>query len=220
MLNFRKFMENQQSINRLVIFDFDDTLVFTPSPEEGMPAYEKATGKPWKIADSETALAHGYKKDYRRLGWWGRDETLKPPIFNQTIDKLNIPVAQAFHAFRNDPQTYVVVMTGRTAKSEQTVKEILTKYGIHADAYFFQGQKALTQHPNYPKVQDTYAYKTHVIQDQLLPKFPDLQSVEIFDDREEHIPRFVQFGENLRKVWPNLQSVTIHDVKQNKIYKL
>lgn len=205
-------------IKKLVIFDFDDTLVFTPTPEEGIPNYEKATGKPWYVRDKETAIQHGFDPKFRRQGWWGRPETLNPPIFDPHPERLNQDVAKAFQNFKDDPETYVVVMTGRIAKSENRIKEILAHYNIHADEYFFQGQKDLTQHPNYPRVQDTFAYKAFVIIYRLMS--PQIQMVEIFDDREEHIPKFLELGKNLKEKWPNLQAVLIHDVRQNKNYNL
>lgn len=201
-LDFRTFMEAAPpGIKRIVVFDFDDTLVFTPTPEEGKPAYQKATGQPWP-----------------HQGWWGNTNTLEPPVFNAEPEKLNPAVARAFHNFRNDPQTYVVVMTGRIAKFENKVKQILNQYGIHADEYFFKNQKHLTQDQDYPRKGDTFDYKAFVIINRLMNK--DVQTVEIFDDREEHIPRFVQLGKNLREKWPNLQAVIIHDVRQNKNYNL
>jgi hypothetical protein len=219
MLNFRQFLESvPENFRKLVIFDFDDTLVFTPPPEEGIPNYEKATGKAWMIPDKDTALAHGFPKDFRRIGWWGRKETLHPPIFEPSPERLNVPVANALRGFHADPETYTVVMTGRVAHAEERVKEILAHYGVHANRYFFQGQKELTQNPNYPKRQDTFNYKAFVITDVLMG--PNIESVEIFDDREEHIPKFVELGENLKKRWPNLKTVIIHDVRQNKIVNI
>lgn len=201
-LKFRKFVEAvSPGIKRIVIFDFDDTLVSTPTPEEGKLAYQNATGQPWP-----------------HKGWWGNPESLKPPVFNTEPAKLNPAVANAFRSFKDDAQTYVVVMTGRIAKFENQVKEILNKYGIHPDEYFFRGQKDLTQHPNYPHKGDTYDYKEFVILNRLMNQ--EVQMVEIFDDREEHIPNFVQLGKTLRAKWPNLQSVIIHDVRQHKDYNL
>lgn len=201
MLEFRKFMETvPQGIKRIVIFDFDDTLVFTPTPEEGKPAYQKATGQPWP-----------------HQGWWGNPNTLEPPVFNSEPEKLNPAVARAFHSFKDDPQTYVVVMTGRIARFENKVKEILNKYGIHADEYFFRGQKDLTQHPEYPRKGDTFDYKAFVTVNRLMS--PEIETLEIFDDRDEHIPKFVELGKNLKQKYPNLR-ILIHDVRQNKDFNL
>jgi phosphoglycolate phosphatase-like HAD superfamily hydrolase len=220
---FRFFIENQfletapTGKKRIAIFDFDGTLVDTPTPEEGAKAYTAKTGKPWYINDPKTAVAHGFPPSFKRLGWWGRTETLEnPDIFQATLDKLNQEVAQAFHAFKDDPETYVIVMTGRTAKFEQIVKNVLANYHIHADEYFFKTGNA-----------DTFVFKANTIIHRIMS--PETQSVEIFDDRDEHISQFIELGrklldeigENLQKRWPKLESVTIHDVlkKQNHVLR-
>lgn len=148
------------------------------------------------------------------MGWWGRKETLHPPIFEPTTERLNQTVAQTFKQFKDDPSTYVVVMTGRVANAGDRIKEILNAYHIHADEYFFQGQKDIAKDPRYPRIQDTFAYKAFVIKHRLMS--PEIQVVEIFDDREDHIPKFLQLGKDLKQNWPKLQNVIIHDVRQNK----
>jgi len=219
ILEFRKFMESvPPGFKRIVIFDFDDTLVFTPTPEEGAPKYQQATGQPWYIKDPQTAQAHGYPSSYRREGWWGNPKTIESPIFDPHPDKLNQDVARAFQSFKDDPHTYTVVMTGRIAKMENRIKEILAHYNIHADEYYFKDQKNLTQDKNYPRKGDTFDYKAFVIINRLVNQ--ETQSVEIFDDRAEHIPKFVELGRNLKEKWPNMQTVIIHDVRQNKNYSL
>ena len=48
VFEFKKFFENAPlGKDKLIVFDFDDTLVFTPRPEEGIPKYEAMTGKSW-----------------------------------------------------------------------------------------------------------------------------------------------------------------------------
>jgi hypothetical protein len=192
--------------------------VFTPAPEEGKPQYEKETGKPWVINNPDDALKHGFPKNFRRTGWWGRHETLHPPIFKLTQDRLNQEVARMFHNFKNDASTYVVVMTGRQANMDARVKEILNHYGIHADEYFFRAQKSLAQDPKYPRQGNTFDYKIFTIMEKLMT--PYMEIVEIFDDREEHIPQFVEFGKNLKKKFPNLKFVIVHDVRHNKNYNI
>lgn len=218
-LNFKSFMESApMGFTKIVIIDFDDTLVFTPTPEEGIPEYEKNTGKPWYVKDKDTAVQNGFFPNFRRTGWWGRQETLNPPIFHPTPEKLNPNVANALKSFHNDPQTYTVIMTGRHAALQNRVKEILAHYGVHANEYYFKGQKDLTSHPNYPKSNDTFDYKEFVIINRLMS--PEIQIVEIYDDREEHITKFLQLGKNLKEKWPNLKSILIHDVRLNKNYSI
>lgn len=219
MLNFKKFIESAPTgIKRVCIIDFDDTLVHTPTPEQGIPDYEKATGKPWLIKDKETAVQHGFDPKFRRTGWWGRQETLHPPIFHPTPDKLNPNVANALKSFHDDPQTYTVIMTGRHAALGNRVKEILSTYGIHANEYYFKGQKDLTSHPEYPKSNDTFDYKAFVIVKRLMS--PEIETVEIFDDRADHVNKFLELGKNLKESWPNLKTVLVHDVRSKKNYSI
>ena len=216
MLNFKKFIESAKTdINRLVVFDFDGTLVFTPTPEEGIPDYEKATGKPWMIKDKETAVKHGFDPKFRRIGFWGRPETLE---FDPTLERLNQNVANALKSFHNDPHTHTVIMTGRHAALGNSVKNILANYGVHADEYYFKGQKDLTKDPQYPKSNDTFDYKAFVIIKRLMS--PEIETVEIFDDRADHINKFLELGRNLKKTWLNLKAVRVHDVSSNKNYSI
>ena len=216
MLNFRKFIEAAPAgIKRIVIIDFDDTLVYTPTPEEGIPEYEKTTGKPWVIKDKETAIQHGFDPKFRRTGWWGRPETLK---FDRTPDKLNQNVANALKSFHDDPQTHTVIMTGRHAAIGNSVKDILSHYGVHADEYYFKGQKDLTAHPEYPKSNDTFDYKAFVIIKRLMSQ--EIETVEIFEDRADHVNKFLELGRNLKETWPNLKTVLVHDVRSKKNYSV
>lgn len=226
-MDFKLFLMENVPLDktRLAVFDVDDTLIFSPRPEDwthssgqDMPKYTQVTGKPWEIKDAQTALQHGYDAKFRRKGWWSRPETMQEPILQLTPELLNQKVASVFHQFKKDPQTWVVVMTGRPAFFRNRVKEILNHLGIYADAYFFQGEKDLRADPAYPKQQDTLKYKTFVINNKLMT--PNIETIEIFDDREDHIPQFVSFGENLKKNWPNLRAVLVHDVKSGKNFNV
>ena len=222
MLNFKKFMESAPTgIKRIAIIDFDDTLVHTPTPEKGIPEYEESHPSPsggripWMIKDKETAVKHGFDPKFRRTGWWGRPETLK---FDRTPERLNQNVANALKSFHDDPQTHTVIMTGRHAALGDSVKDILTHYGIHADEYYFKGQKDLTKDPQYPKSNDTFDYKAFVIIKRLMS--PEIETVEIFDDRADHVNKFLELGRNLKETWPNLKTMLVHDVRSKKNYSI
>jgi len=215
-INFKEFMETVGAdYTRLVIVDFDDTLVYTPTPEKGMPEYEKTTGKPWKIPDKETAVQHGFDPKFRRIGWYGREETLK---FDRTSEKLNQDVANTLKLLQSNPQTHTVIMTGRHAALGNTVKDIVSHYGVHADEYYFKAQKDLTNHPEYPKSNDTFDYKAFVIIKKLMKE--SVEILEIFEDRAEHVNQFLQLGKNLKEIWKNLKTVIVHDVRSKKNYSV
>jgi hypothetical protein len=220
-LNFKENLRLNEEVapgkTKISIYDFDSTLVNTPTPEEGIPKYEEH-GKPWKIENKETAIKHGFDPKFRRVGWYGRDETLRSPIFDPTPDKLNQEVFQALRQDRADPATHTVVMTGRHGKLEPRVREILQTYGIDADDYFFKNHLNIVRKPGYPKTNDTYDYKEFVIADHLMNN--NIKLLEIWDDRAEHIEKFVQLGKNLKNKWPNLEKVIIHDVIQKQTHEI
>lgn len=206
-------MEQTYEKTRVCIFDFDDTLVFTPTPEQGIPAYEKHTGKPWVIPDKETAIAHGFNPTFRRTGWWGRKETLNPPIFEPHPELLNKVIVDAFQKAKADPDTYTVIMTGRHGHLEGDVKRILQSYGLSADQYYFKNQPDIRNIEGYPKNNDTLDYKAFVIVKKLMSD--RIRVMELWDDRQDHIPQFVMLGKQLRKQWPNLEKFIVHNAVDN-----
>jgi hypothetical protein len=67
----------------LDVFDFDGTLFHSPcDTPENRQKYERVTGIPWLIdkeASRRLSKQHG-KHISMRHGWWGRGETLEPPL--------------------------------------------------------------------------------------------------------------------------------------------
>jgi hypothetical protein len=201
---------------RLAIFDFDGTLVNTPEPEHGRPQYTQLTNKPWEIKDKATAIQHGFDPNFRRFGWWGRPETLQAPLFKPTPDKLNPEVAEAFRQAKADPSTYTIVMTGRHSKLEPQVRSVLNGYGLDAEDYYLKGQSRVTKLPGYPKNNDTLGYKKATIANLVTP---EIEEIEMWDDRADHVPEFVKMGSELKNTNFNLKRVVVHDVKTGKTFE-
>lgn len=207
-LNFKTYffetMDDYPKYRILKIFDFDDTLFFSPNREKGSEIWQNHMGIP-----------------YPHKGWWGRKETLDPPIVSHPPpnEMLNDKIAYEFMKAKEDPNTYVVMMTGRHAGMANQVNRILSHFGLHADEEFYQGDKKLTNHPNYPKKGggsehgNTISYKKHVISDRLV--HPNLETIEIWEDREEHVQEFVNLGKSLKEHYPSLKKYVVHDVKKN-----
>ncbi len=131
--------------SRLSLWDFDGTLVRTPSPEtliDGVPARQyyddwlEANGRPKR----------------RFSGWWGRTETLYPPIFGSyneqggivpPPDALNQDLAEFARAAFADENTLSVLMTGRHVKMVHPDTGVhlsrlhLESYGIACDRYYY-----------------------------------------------------------------------------------
>lgn len=90
----------------LNVFDFDGTLMNSPTPEIGMPLYKKLTGNDWP-----------YK------GWWGRLESLT--YFDvKPLEKTK----KLYEKYTSMPNSVNVLMTNRIAKFEMVVKEKLKDY--------------------------------------------------------------------------------------------
>jgi len=151
-----------KKFTKLSVFDFDGTLIDTPLPEEGRKEYKKKTGKDWP-----------------HVGWWGQPMSLDTEIF----DILPIPsVIRDYKKEIANPDTMVVMVTGRMVKLTDLVKKILDMYNLKFHEYHF----------NRGGSTDSAKKKTF---DQLLAQHPSIREVTLFDDREEHIPIFQAWGD-------------------------
>lgn len=93
----------------MYVFDFDGTLVSTPGPEKGRVEYQKHTGKRWPHS-----------------GWWGRAESLEPPLaFPEG------PAMADYHALYGSIGCYTVMMTGRRNALKP---QVCTCYAAYVDA--------------------------------------------------------------------------------------
>lgn len=102
-----------KKISRIEIFDFDGTLFFTPTREEGIPVWESATGEKWPYD-----------------GWWGRAQTLDMDIFHIPINPY---VAKKHSVATERDDTMVVLSTGRLEKMRKEVEKILEANGLVFD---------------------------------------------------------------------------------------
>lgn len=110
-------------ITKLVSYDFDGTLIHTPTPETGRPAWEKATGLSWA-----------------GRGWWGNPESLNlhvfyPPVNQWVYNKYIQDVA--------DESTYTFIATGRLARLDRHVQKVLNLHGIDAPLFCNTGGDTL-----------------------------------------------------------------------------
>jgi hypothetical protein len=104
-----------EKIKRLAIFDFDGTLISTPTEIEGKLEYKEKTGIDWPY-----------------LGFWGRPETLDMEIFDMEM----VPsVRKAYEIERAKPDTMVIMLTGRIPKLRHLVEAILNKFNFKFDSY-------------------------------------------------------------------------------------
>jgi hypothetical protein len=151
-----------ENFKKLSVFDFDGTLVNTPLPEEGKKEYKEKTGQDWPHA-----------------GWWGQPMSLDSEIFDMSI----IPsVIRAYLKEINDPNTMVVMVTGRINKLSGLVKKILDDNGLKFHEYHFNNGGST----------ESAKKKTF---DKILSQNPSITEMELWDDRIEHIPIFQAWGD-------------------------
>ena len=200
---------------KLQIFDFDGTLVRTPSDSpENRRKYEKAHGLPWLISKSESKqLTRKHKRHIgMRRGWWGRKETLEPPLVPDPTpaDMFITSTCEALLASKADPDCATFIMTGRHRGISNQVLRILGDGGLvkvvvnppkddklfidpadeDAQVYFFGDDGP---RPSGSKPASTLPWKIWMI-DQFLLLYPETQLVEIWEDRPEHVEEFRQLN--------------------------
>lgn len=100
-------------MKRLVIFDFDGTLIDSPKPEIGKPIWKEKTGE-----------------DFPYQGWWGRKESLYTQVFD--IKPFPSVLAQ-LRKEKATPDTSVVILTSRMEKLRPQVENILLLNDISVD---------------------------------------------------------------------------------------
>lgn len=199
-------------VKKLDCFDFDGTLVNTPTNTvENQKLYEKATGIPWLIdKNMSVQLSAKLKKHVpMRRGWWGRPETLEPPLVPNPTPKnlFSQPVVKLFLASKADENTITLMLTGRHAGLKPQVLRILKDgelvkiqqkgawYDVidHQVFCHFLGENGpIADRPNKPG--ETFPWKSWIIE-QYLDLNADIETVEIWEDRAEHVVSFKGLAE-------------------------
>lgn len=183
---------------KLNIWDFDGTLFRSPGREEGEIAYQAHTGQPWPYQ-----------------GWWGRPETLQPPILPEPIPKdlLIQKVFDAYNMARADDNVWNVLLTGRPIRLRRRVREICDYFQIYFDEEYYKGMRGI------PSAEDTFDYKAGIIKTRLLHN--ELECVSIWEDRSEHVGRFTALAGEIKALCgKTLTKVVINDVTAGEIYEL
>jgi hypothetical protein len=145
-------------IKQLCIFDFDATLFLSPMfPDD------------WG----------GHTGD-----WFDTLQSLTPPC---VIDPGPLWVGSSVSAAAEmiaDPESYVVLMTGRgtSPELEARVSELVSSVGLSFDEIHLK--------PGGP----TMSWKSSMLE-QFINKFPDLQTVQVWEDRSGHLDQFIKIAE-------------------------
>jgi hydroxymethylpyrimidine pyrophosphatase-like HAD family hydrolase len=153
---------------KLICFDFDGTLIHTPTPE--------TTGLDWQ-----------------GRGWWGNPESLNTKIFYPPVNQW---VYNHFLDYQSDPDNYVFIATGRLKRLENHVQKVLDLHDIKCDLFCNTGG-------------ETFNFKKYLFE-QIILKNPKAEEFIMYDDRHEHLDKFVEWGK-YQKI-----KVTIIDVINKK----
>ena len=173
---------------RAVVYDFDNTIWHSHDRESGMQLYLKEMKVRWP-----------------HVGWYGRIETLQYPFVAYPVDEKYL-VTEVFNQYKIDKgreDTNIYLMTGRPLKMKSHIVELLNKVGMTFDRYFFK-----------TNFKDTIIEKLKNISDEII--HPDLEILEIWEDRSEHVDEFLKESRNN---WiEKLKTIVIHDVTANQHY--
>lgn len=103
-------------MKKLYSYDFDDTLVYSPRPENGKKTWEEETGETWPYN-----------------GWWSKVETLDTDIFY--IPK-NEWVYKEYLKSKAEGDSYMILATGRLDKIKgmrESIEKILIQHNLSFD---------------------------------------------------------------------------------------
>lgn len=143
-------------IKRLVAFDMDGTLINTPKQSEGKKQWKKVKGK-----------------EYPRVGWWGRKESLDLDVFD--IKPYPLIYKQLLKE-QSTPDTHVIVLTSRRKELRPEVQAILDKNNIHVDGLEMHGDDDLPD-----KGAKILRFSRYM---------PDLEEISVYDDRNTDIESY------------------------------
>ncbi len=122
-------------------------------------------------------------KDWPHAGWWGQPLSLDMSVF----DMPTVPsVIADYDKEKAKPDTMTVMLTGRMVKLGDLVKKILADKHLTFDEYHF----------NRGGSTDTAKIKT---MEDILRRVNTIREIHMWDDREEHIPVFQAWGDNMVK---------------------
>lgn len=136
-----------------------------------------------------------YKKMFPYLGWWSKKESLDLDVFDI---KPFTHIKNRLNKDFKDPETYVVILTSRIDSLKNQLKKILDANDIEVDEI-----STRTKDRN----------KSVRIKD-FLTKFPNVKSIEVYDDREVELVQLRKLKKSLKKDGIDFE---INKVKEGKM---
>ena len=167
----------------LYSFDFDDTLFHTMLPDPGESIWQEKTGQPWP-----------------HRGWWSKPETLDLEVFDTP---KNDWVYKEYLKATEDTDSLRILATGRLQKvpnMRENIEKILNKHNFSFDEIWSIKSADEQQNGNGSKGiylnwgGDTFAFKTTLFEK--LIEITKCDKFVMYDDRDEHLPRFEEWANN------------------------
>lgn len=167
-------------INKISVFDFDQTLFNSPQKPEG-----------WKG------------------GWWGKDHSLLPPFLPRDLKEarhlLNEKVVTEYLKSKACKNTHTVMMTGR-------------HWGLHKHVMNIMHAFDLCETVNVREDSDHYIFISggNTLEGklaritELFKKFDQVDFIEMWEDRPEHIKVFREYDKILRKI-RDFRGIVVHE---------
>lgn len=145
----------------IVSFDFDGTLFHTSEPVGGKEIFKNKMGIDWPYS-----------------GWWSKPETLNLDIFPTPINGY---VHREYVKWSSDPESIVILATGRIERIRKEVENVLNFHGLEFDSI----------HLN-PGM-ETFLFKSKLFEKYIKEYNPT--RLIMYDDRQEHLHKFGIWGE-------------------------
>lgn len=163
-----------EKIKKLVCFDFDGTLCMTPEDIEGKKIWFEKTGHVWP-----------------HRGWWSKAESLNTDIFHIPV---NTWVYEEYLKSVSDPESHVILATGRLESLRSEVQKILNQHNLSFDGVYLNWGG------------DTFKFKT-LLFEKLISQL-GVEEFTMYDDRVTHLQNFEE--------WAKLQHIQVTVVDINK----
>lgn len=197
-------------MDELHVYDFDGTLFNSPTDTpENHKRYEELTGIPWTIdkKTSEELSNKTGKTIHPRSGWWGRPETLEPPLvpIPAPVDWFNKAVVSALNESKANESAIVLLLTGRHSKLRNHVERICNEASLLDEKITLYCMGESGPNPKGDKPNKTLPWKLWII-GQYIDSNPSITKTIFWEDREDHI-------EQMKK----LSGILCHSVLVNRI---
>lgn len=198
-------------ITELHLFDFDGTLFNSPEDTpENRRRYESEAGIPW-IIDRKKAEELSKKLGRTiqpRNGWWGRIETLEPPLVPDPapLEWFNDDVLNDLNKSKENEAVITLLLTGRLKHLKKNVEKICNVANVIDNRIHFYVMGEDGPNPFGQKPNNTFLWKTWIVE-QFLKTNQTIRKMIVWEDRHEHVQKFENLHGKL------VQEIVVNHIK-------